>query len=72
MDVEVADDADGWQRWPKIAPLCSDNRVEIDAVEADRGRYLDYLRVVARRRSGARSKARSSRNSDLVKAPLLR
>ena len=52
MDIEVADTmADGWQRWldwhRAIAP---DNAAEIKALEADRGRYLGYVRVVGRRR----------------------
>ena len=44
---------DGWQRWldwhHTVAP---DNRTEIAAVEADRGGYLGYGRVVGRRGSG--------------------
>jgi SAM-dependent methyltransferase len=52
MDVEIADTMpDGWRAWLDwhrvIAP---DNRVEIDALEADRGEYLGYVRVVGRRR----------------------
>jgi len=51
VDVLVADSMpDGWQRWldwhHTVAP---DNAVEIAALEADRGRYLGYARVVARR-----------------------
>ena len=42
---------DGWQRWldwhRAVAP---DNAAEIEALEADRGRTLGYVRVVARRR----------------------
>lgn len=54
VDIEVADSMrDGWQRWldwhHTVAP---DNRTEIAAVEADRGGYLGYGRVVGRRRSG--------------------
>jgi cyclopropane fatty-acyl-phospholipid synthase-like methyltransferase len=45
--------ADGWRRWIDwqrvVAP---DNAVELDAIEADRGRYLGYVRVVARRVEG--------------------
>lgn len=56
VDVEVADAMpDGWQRWLDwhrvIAP---DNKEEIDTLEADRGRYLGYVRVVGRRRADAR------------------
>ena len=42
---------DGWQRWLDwhlvIAP---DNATEIQALEADRGQYLGYVRVVASRK----------------------
>ena len=45
---------DGWQAWLEwqraVAP---DNSIEIEAVEADRGRCIGYVRVVARRRPDA-------------------
>jgi cyclopropane fatty-acyl-phospholipid synthase-like methyltransferase len=49
--IEVADTMpDGWQLWldwhRAVAP---DNEVEIRALEADRGSYLGYVRVVGRR-----------------------
>lgn len=49
--VDVADTmADGWEHWLRwqhaVAP---DNAVEIDALTTDRGRYLGYVRAVARR-----------------------
>jgi cyclopropane fatty-acyl-phospholipid synthase-like methyltransferase len=52
VDVAVADTMpDGWQRWLDwhrvVAP---DNAAEIQALEADRGEYLGYVRVVAHRR----------------------
>jgi cyclopropane fatty-acyl-phospholipid synthase-like methyltransferase len=52
MDIDLADTmADGWQRWldwhRTVAPA---NEVEIKAVEADRGSYLGYVRLVGRRR----------------------
>jgi SAM-dependent methyltransferase len=52
VKVELADTmADGWRRWLDwhrvVAP---DNAVEIAALEADAGRWLGYVRVVARRR----------------------
>ena len=55
VDVEVADTMpDGWRRWLDwhrvVAP---DNAAEIQAVEADRGRYLGYVRSVGRRRPDA-------------------
>jgi cyclopropane fatty-acyl-phospholipid synthase-like methyltransferase len=51
LEIEVADTlAGGWQRWldwhREIAP---DNAAEIRALEADRGRYLGYVRVAGRR-----------------------
>ena len=55
VEIEVADSLpDGWRWWldwhKAVAP---DNEVEIRALEADRGRYLGYVRVVARRSSQA-------------------
>jgi len=55
MEVEMADAmSDGWQFWLEwqkaVAP---DNAVEIQAVEADAGRYLAYVRLVGRRRGEA-------------------
>ena len=52
--VELADAMpDGWQRWLEWhRAICPDNRTEIEAVEADAGRYLGYVRVVGRRQSG--------------------
>jgi hypothetical protein len=56
MDIELADSLpDGWQLWldwqRAVAP---DNELEIEALEADRGRCLGYVRLVGRRRSGAK------------------
>lgn len=53
VDVSVAGTMpDGWQRWAdwhrQVAP---DNELEISALEADRGRFLGYVRMVGRRRS---------------------
>lgn len=53
MNIELADTmTDGWQRWLDwhrvIAP---DNHAEIEALEADRGNYFGYARMVGRRRS---------------------
>jgi SAM-dependent methyltransferase len=55
MDIDLADTMpDGWQRWLDwhrvVAP---DNEAEITALEADRGRYLGYVRLVGRRRAQA-------------------
>lgn len=51
LKVEVADTlTDGWLWWQKwhqsIAP---DNRIEIEALQADGGRYLGYVRVIGRK-----------------------
>jgi SAM-dependent methyltransferase len=56
LDIEVADTLpDGWRLWKDwhttVAP---NNAVEIEAVEADRGRYLGYTRLIGRRRADAR------------------
>lgn len=53
--VEVADAmTDGWKYWLQwqhtVAP---DNSVEINALAADRGRHLGYVRTIARRRPDA-------------------
>jgi cyclopropane fatty-acyl-phospholipid synthase-like methyltransferase len=52
LDVELADSMpEGWQLWLQwqeaVAP---ENLVEIDAVKADRGNYLGYVRAMGRRR----------------------
>jgi hypothetical protein len=51
MDIVAADTMpDGWQRWLDwhrvVAP---DNHAEINALEADGGSYLGYVRLVGRR-----------------------
>lgn len=53
LDVERADTmADGWRRWLDWQRTASpDNHVEIEAVTADRGRFLGYVRAVAHRRA---------------------
>ncbi|MEO8126192.1 MAG: methyltransferase domain-containing protein [Bryobacteraceae bacterium] len=55
MDVELADTMpDGWKRWLEWHKLIApDNGLEIEAVEADSGKFLGYLRVVGRRRADA-------------------
>ena len=55
VHVELADTMpDGWRQWllwqQTVAP---DNSVEIDALTADQGRYLGYVRAIARRRGDA-------------------
>ena len=56
MEIELADTMpDGWQFWldwhRAVAP---DNAAEIKALEADRGSYLGYVRVVGRRQGQAK------------------
>jgi hypothetical protein len=55
LEVETADAmADGWKLWLDWQRTTSpDNQTEIDALVADRGRYLGYVRALARRRAGA-------------------
>ena len=53
LDVSVTDSMpEGWQFWIQwqeaVAP---DNLVELDAVKADRGDYLGYVRAIGRRRA---------------------
>jgi cyclopropane fatty-acyl-phospholipid synthase-like methyltransferase len=75
LDIEVADTlADGWQMWRDWQLLVApDNAVEIQAVEADRGRYLGYVRLVGRRRVEARlDEPIASISRAYTKKPLLR
>lgn len=75
MNIEVADTMpDGWQRWVDwhrvIAP---DNEVEIKALEADRGNYLGYVRLVGRRQGHAKlSEFNVSLPAQYTRKPLLR
>lgn len=52
VDVELADSMpDGWRLWCDwIKMVAPDNQAEIQALEADQGLHLGYLRVIARRR----------------------
>lgn len=56
VDVETAGVMpDGWKVWLEWQrEVASDNVTEIGALEADRGRYLGYVLVAARRREGNR------------------
>jgi ubiquinone/menaquinone biosynthesis C-methylase UbiE len=74
MNIEVADTlADGWQLWLDwhrvVAP---DNATEINALEADRGRYLGYARVVGRRSQTPLEEPIVSVPEQYTKKPLLR
>lgn len=54
VDVLTADAMpDGWQRWLDWHhTVCPDNATEIEAITADRGQWMGYVRCVARRRPG--------------------
>jgi SAM-dependent methyltransferase len=75
ISIELADTMpDGWQAWlawhRNVHP---DNQTEIKAVEADRGRYLGYVRVVGRRGVEARvEEPVVSIPTQYFKRPLLR
>jgi SAM-dependent methyltransferase len=75
IDIDVADTMpDGWERWLDwhrvVAP---DNEAEIKALEADRGRYLGYVRVVGRRNHQATlGETTASLPAHYIKKPLLR
>jgi len=74
VDIEAADTmSDGWQLWldwhRRVAP---DNDQEIQALEADRGRYLGYVRLVGRRNGQAKlADFIASVPAQYVKKPLL-
>ena len=55
LDVEVADTLpDGWRYWVDwLRLIAPENTTEIQALEADAGRHLGYVRVVGRRRPDA-------------------
>jgi len=75
MDIVVADTMpDGWERWLDwhrvIAP---NNEAEINALEADRGDYLGYVRLVGRRQRGVElTDLNLSLPVQYTKQPLLR
>ena len=54
VDVERADALDeGWTYWRDwLNAIAADNSTEIATVETDAGRYLGYVRAVARFRAG--------------------
>jgi hypothetical protein len=56
LDIDVADTMpDGWQLWLTwIETGYPENRLEIDALKADAGRTLGYVRVAGRRNPQAR------------------
>jgi cyclopropane fatty-acyl-phospholipid synthase-like methyltransferase len=75
VTVEVADNMpDGWEEWLEWhRTVCPENAAEIQALEADAGRYLGYVRVIARRRADAKlEEPILSMPFQYTKAPLLR
>ncbi len=75
LDIDVADTfPEGWRLWRDWqAVVAPENAVEIQAVEADRGSYLGYVRLVGRRRAEARlEQPIASISSAYSKMPLLR
>ena len=75
LDIDLADTLpDGWRFWMDWQRVVSpDNTVEIQAIEADQGNYLGYVRLVGRRRFDARlEEPIVSFPSVYTKAPLLR
>ncbi len=56
LDIELADTLpDGWRLWRDwLTVIAPDNAAEIRVLEADRGNYLGYVRLVGRRRAEAR------------------
>jgi SAM-dependent methyltransferase len=75
MNIELADTMpDGWQAWLDWQRVvCPENSIEIKTVEADRGSYLGYVRVVGRRRAEARlEEPIVSVPTQYTKKPLLR
>ncbi len=75
MDIELADTMpDGWQLWldwhRAVAP---NNATEIKALEADRGSYLGYVRLVGRRQGRVKlTDPIVSVPTEYTKQPLLR
>jgi SAM-dependent methyltransferase len=75
MDIEIVDTMpDGcqlWLNWHRL--IAPDNEAEIKALEADRGEYLGYVRLVGRRRTNAILPDRIlSVPTQYIKKPLLR
>jgi cyclopropane fatty-acyl-phospholipid synthase-like methyltransferase len=77
LTVERADTlAEGWRFWLQWQrTICPDNTTEIESVEADRGRYIGYVRAVGRRRPDVKLEAPVTSiriPSAYTKKPLLR
>jgi cyclopropane fatty-acyl-phospholipid synthase-like methyltransferase len=74
VDIDLADTLpDGWQQWRDwLRAIAPDNEVEIRALEADRGRYLGYVRVAGRRSQVKLDEPVVSIPPQYTKKPLLR
>jgi len=75
LDIELADILpDGWQFWRDwLKVIAPENVTEIQAVEADAGSHLGYVRVMGRRRVGAQLlESIMSVPTQYTKRPLLR
>ncbi len=75
LAIELADTMpDGWQLWLDWHRLVApDNALEINALEADRGNHLNYVRVVGRRQDQAKLlDPVFSLPAEYTKKPLLR
>ena len=75
MEIELADTMpEGWERWLEWQRFSfAENELEIKALEADRGEYLGYVRVVGRRREEAKlSDPIVSIPTEYSRKPLLR
>jgi cyclopropane fatty-acyl-phospholipid synthase-like methyltransferase len=75
LDVELADHMpDGWRLWLDwLRLIAPDNAAEIQALQADAGSHLGYVRAVGRRRSDASlDEPVVSVPMQYVKQPLLR
>jgi SAM-dependent methyltransferase len=77
LDIEVADTMEeGWRIWVGWhQTLFPENKVEIDALKADAGRHLGYVRVVGRLRPGVTLPepiSAASIPAQYTKKPLLR
>ena len=75
MDIELADTLpDGWRFWLDwLKVIAPENVTERQALEADAGRHLGYVRVVGRRRADAQlTEPIVSVPTQYVKKPLLR
>jgi len=74
VDIQLADTLpDGWKLWLDwLRAVAPENEQEIHVLEADRGDYLGYLRLVSRRRQGKLSEPVLSVPSHYTKKQLLR